>query len=58
MCLKAASSDIITVAELTQQLFTQAEAAGVSNEMEEEVGSVYQAISLRSCTMKLAWLTE
>jgi len=42
---ETASADIISVAELTQQLFAEAKAAGISSvEIEEEVGSVYEMI--------------
>ena len=42
---ETASADIISVAELTQQLFADAKAAGISSvEIEEEVGSVYEMI--------------
>ncbi|TIQ37156.1 MAG: DUF768 domain-containing protein [Mesorhizobium sp.] len=38
-------ADIISVAELTDKLFSDAKEAGVSeNEIEEEVGSAYEAI--------------
>jgi hypothetical protein len=38
-------ADIISVAELTQQLFRDARDAGIeSTEIEEDVGSVYQTI--------------
>ena len=38
-------ADIISVAELTQKLFADARAIGVSSvEIEEETGSVYEAI--------------
>jgi hypothetical protein len=38
-------ADVISVAELTQKLFVDARAAGIdSTEIEEDVGSVYQAI--------------
>ncbi|WFP62205.1 hypothetical protein [Mesorhizobium sp. WSM4904] len=38
-------ADIISVAELTDKLFSDAKAAGVSeDEIEEEVGSAYEAI--------------
>ncbi|AZV21583.1 DUF768 domain-containing protein [Mesorhizobium sp. M7A.F.Ce.TU.012.03.2.1] len=39
------SSDIISVAELTQKLFADAEAIGISStEIEENTGSVYETI--------------
>jgi len=39
------SFDIISVADLVQTLFADAKAAGISsNELEEETGSVYQAV--------------
>ena len=42
---ETASADIISVAELTQQLFADAKAAGISSvEIEEDVGSVYEMI--------------
>ena len=38
-------ADIISVAELTQKLFADAKAIGISSvEIEEETGSVYEAI--------------
>ncbi|RWB54989.1 hypothetical protein [Mesorhizobium sp.] len=38
-------ADIISVAELTTKLFTDAKAAGISeDEIEEEIGSAYEAI--------------
>ena len=38
-------ADIISVAELTQKLFEDAKAIGIScNEIEEDTGSVYEAI--------------
>lgn len=38
-------ADIISVAELTQNLFADAKAIGISSvEIEEDTGSVYQAI--------------
>ncbi|PBB24099.1 MULTISPECIES: DUF768 domain-containing protein [unclassified Mesorhizobium] len=38
-------ADIISVAELTQQLFADAKAVGLSStEIEEDTGSVYEAI--------------
>ncbi|MDX8521135.1 DUF768 domain-containing protein [Mesorhizobium dulcispinae] len=38
-------ADIISVAELTDRLFSDAKAAGISeNEIEVEVGSAYEAI--------------
>lgn len=40
-----AGADVISVAELTQKLFGDAKAVGVnSNEIEEDTGSVYEAI--------------
>lgn len=42
---KHAGADIISVAELTEQLFADAKAVGISsNEIEEDTGSVYEAI--------------
>jgi hypothetical protein len=42
---EAASADVISVADLTNRLFADAKAAGVSSdEIEEDTGSVYQAI--------------
>ena len=39
------SSDIISVAELTQKLFADAKAIGISStEIEENTGSVYETI--------------
>ena len=39
------SSDIISVAEITQKLFADAKAIGISStEIEEDAGSVYEAI--------------
>ena len=38
-------ADIVSVAELTSKLFTDAGAAGISEEeIEEEIGSAYEAI--------------
>ncbi|QIA21501.1 DUF768 domain-containing protein [Mesorhizobium sp. AA22] len=38
-------TDVISVSELTQMLFTDAKAAGIgSSEIEEDVGSVYEVI--------------
>ncbi|TGQ50970.1 DUF768 domain-containing protein [Mesorhizobium sp. M1C.F.Ca.ET.193.01.1.1] len=38
-------ADIISVAELTDKLFSDANVAGISeHEIEEEIGSVYEAI--------------
>ncbi|WP_214477397.1 DUF768 domain-containing protein [Mesorhizobium sp. dw_380] len=40
-----ARSDVLSVAELTQKAFADAKAAGISsNELEEDTGSVYEAI--------------
>ena len=40
-----ADADLISVAELTQKLFEDAKAIGISsNEIEEDTGSVYEAI--------------
>ncbi|QKC81555.1 DUF768 domain-containing protein [Mesorhizobium sp. NZP2077] len=42
---KTAGADIISVAELTQKLFADARAIGISStEIEEDTGSVYEAI--------------
>ncbi|MGX5846921.1 DUF768 domain-containing protein [Mesorhizobium sp. PL10] len=42
---KTVGADIISVAELTQKLFADAKAIGItSTEIEEDTGSVYQAI--------------
>jgi hypothetical protein len=42
---KTAGPDIISVAELTQTLFADAKAIGISSiEIEEDTGSVYEAI--------------
>ena len=42
---ETAGADIISVAELTQKLFADAKAAGISSvEIEEDTGSVYEAI--------------
>ncbi|BCH00303.1 hypothetical protein MesoLj131b_23020 [Mesorhizobium sp. 131-2-5] len=42
---KTAVADVISVADLTEQLFADAKAAGISsNEIEEDTGSVYEAI--------------
>ncbi|PZV34391.1 DUF768 domain-containing protein [Mesorhizobium kowhaii] len=42
---KTAVSDIISVADLTQKLFADAKAIGISStEIEEDTGSVYEAI--------------
>ncbi|RNJ42481.1 hypothetical protein B5V01_08005 [Mesorhizobium erdmanii] len=42
---KTAGPDIISVAELTQKLFADAKAIGISSiEIEEDTGSVYEAI--------------
>lgn len=42
---KTAGADVISVAELTQKLFADAKAVGISsNEIEEDTGSVYEAI--------------
>ena len=39
------SADIISIAELAQKLFADAKAIGIgSNELEEEIGSVYQVV--------------
>ncbi|PAP96292.1 DUF768 domain-containing protein [Mesorhizobium wenxiniae] len=41
----AVGTDVISVAELTQKLFADAKALGISStEIEEETGSVYEAI--------------
>ncbi|QND66674.1 DUF768 domain-containing protein [Mesorhizobium loti] len=40
-----AGADIISVAELTQKLFADAKAIGISStEIEEDTGSVYEAV--------------
>ncbi|WP_312037257.1 DUF768 domain-containing protein [Mesorhizobium caraganae] len=40
-----AGADVISIAELTQKLFEDAKAIGISsNEIEEATGSVYEAI--------------
>lgn len=40
-----AGSDVLSVAELTQELFADAKAVGISStEIEEDTGSVYEAI--------------
>ncbi|RUX96131.1 MULTISPECIES: DUF768 domain-containing protein [unclassified Mesorhizobium] len=40
-----AGADIISVAELTQKLFADAKAVGISStEIEEDTGSVYEAV--------------
>ncbi|MBZ9739705.1 MULTISPECIES: DUF768 domain-containing protein [unclassified Mesorhizobium] len=40
-----ASSDVISVAEAIQKLFTDAKATGItSTEIEEETGSVYETV--------------
>ncbi|MCF6110300.1 hypothetical protein [Mesorhizobium muleiense] len=42
---EAAGTDVISVAELTQKLFADAKALGISStEIEEDTGSVYEAI--------------
>ena len=42
---ETATADIISVAELTQQLFAEAKAAGISStEIEEDTESVYETI--------------
>ena len=42
---KTAGADIISVADLTEKFFADAKAAGISsNEIEEDTGSVYEAI--------------
>ncbi|UVK57561.1 DUF768 domain-containing protein (plasmid) [Mesorhizobium sp. AR02] len=42
---RTAGADIISVAELTQKLFADAKAIGISStEIEEDTGSVYEAI--------------
>lgn len=42
---KTAGADVISVAELTQKLFADAKAVGISStEIEEDTGSVYEAI--------------
>ncbi|PBC20214.1 MULTISPECIES: DUF768 domain-containing protein [unclassified Mesorhizobium] len=42
---ETSGADIISVAELTQQLFADAKAVGLSStEIEEDTGSVYEAI--------------
>ncbi|MER9814317.1 hypothetical protein [Mesorhizobium sp. M0129] len=42
---ETAGADIISVADLTRQLFADAKAAGIESvEIEEDIGSVYEAI--------------
>ncbi|WP_095203223.1 DUF768 domain-containing protein [Mesorhizobium carmichaelinearum] len=42
---RTVGADIISVAELTQKLFADAKAIGISStEIEEDTGSVYEAI--------------
>jgi hypothetical protein len=42
---ETAGADVISVAGLTEKLFADAKAAGISsNEIEEDTGSVYEAI--------------
>ncbi|CAH2397081.1 DUF768 domain-containing protein [Mesorhizobium escarrei] len=42
---KAVGADVISVAELTQKLFADAKALGISStEIEEETGSAYETI--------------
>ena len=50
-------ADVISVAELTQKLFADAKALGISNtEIEEDTGSVYEAIleAIVHCDVGLA----